>query len=153
MHNYRISAKLSLVFLSLAFLYACNSKSKDSLILGQWYNESMQVELNALGGKSDSTFSISSGQWESVLNIKPILTTYTVDGGYSSRYTDLDGRVVRSTLGQWTLIGDSLFLTEEGNTTAYFFLWLEGRGSFKGFLDWDGDGQSDDLYTGIQIKQ
>lgn len=113
----------------------------------------MQVELNALGGNSDSTFSIPRGQWESTLDIKPILTTYLEDGNYSSRYTDLDGGLVRTVLGQWEIKGDSLYLTEENNTTAYFFNWKDGQGTFKAFLDWDGDGLSDDLYTGIQTKR
>lgn len=113
----------------------------------------MQVELNAISGNSDSTFSIPKGQWESILNIKPILTTYLKDGTYSSRYTDLDGGIVRTVLGQWKVKNDSLFLTEENSTTAYFFTWQNDRGSFKAFLDWDGDGAADDLYTGIQIKQ
>lgn len=121
--------------------------------MGQWYNESMQVDLNALEGNSDSTFSIPMGQWESVLDIKPILTTYLEDGSYSSRYTGLDGGLVRTVQGQWEVVGDSLYLTEENSTTAYFFNWQNGQGSFKAFLDWDGDGLSDDLYTGVQTKR
>jgi len=121
--------------------------------LGQWYNESMAVKINALDGTVDSIFSVPAGQWEAILGIKPILTTYTEDGKFNSDYISLEGEVLQSKTGEWELKGDSLFLTEDGQTTAYFFDWREGKAGFIGYLDWDNDGHPDDLYEGIQIKK
>lgn len=113
----------------------------------------MQVKIDALDGNVDSVFNIPKGQWEAVLKIKPILTTYLEDGNYNSEYINLDGSPLQTSTGQWRVEGDSLYLTEQGQTTAYFFEWQEGRATFKGYLDWDNDGASDDLYVGVQVKK
>lgn len=141
-----------LLFMALAFV-SCQSNTKKTQLLGQWYNESMSVQLGASDGEVDSLFSVPKGQWESVLGIKPILTTYAEDGSYTSEYISLEGELLQSKAGQWSLEGDTLFLTEDGQTTAYFFDWREGKAGFIGYLDWDNDGKANDLYEGIQIKK
>ncbi|OEK02416.1 hypothetical protein BFP97_13185 [Roseivirga sp. 4D4] len=113
----------------------------------------MDVKIGALDGTVDSLFSVPAGQWEAVLGIKPILTTYTEDGKFNSDYISLEGELLQSKGGAWELKGDSLFLTEDGQTTAYFFDWREGKAGFIGYLDWDNDGHADDLYEGVQIKK
>ncbi len=113
----------------------------------------MLVELDALDGSVDSVFSVPKGEWEAVLKIKPILTTYLEDGNYNSEYIGLDGNPLQTTSGKWGVEGDTLYLTEQGKTTAYFFEWQEGKAAFKGYLDWDNDGLEDDLYVGIQVKK
>lgn len=148
--SYRVG--LPLVMLLLIFSCRANN-SKRGLILGQWYNESIKVELDALNGDVDSVFNVPKGQWEAILKIKPILTTYTQNGKYSSEYVELNGEPLQTSNGEWEVKGDSLYLTERGQTTAYFFDWQEGKASFSGYLDWDNDGLKDDLYYGVQIKK
>ena len=134
-------------------LAACSSNNREEYLLGEWYNESLRVDIDALDGTPDSIFSVPAGQWEEILQIQPIRTTYKADGTYESVYTELDGTLLQKTSGQWALKGDSLFLTSQGLTTSYYFEGKDGKGLFEGFLDWDTDGKSDDFYSGVQIKK
>ncbi len=145
--------RLAPLIFFLFILVSCAKNEAEQLIVGQWYNESMMVELDAKSGKIDSVFNVPVGEWESILEIKPIETTYDSDGGYASEYFGLTGEKMQTSEGQWSLAGDSLYLTEGGKTTGYHFRWLEGKAIFRGYLDWDNDGLADDLYTGIQIKR
>ncbi len=137
----------------LVALMACSSENKIDYLLGEWYNESIRVDINALEGEADSVFSVPAGQWENMLQIQPIVTTYKSDGTYESVYTDLEGEFLQKSNGEWELEGDSLYLTLQGQTTGYYFEWREGKGLFEGYLDWDIDGNTDDFYSGIQIKR
>lgn len=135
----------------LLVLTACASPDNRDLIMGEWSNESMKVFIDH-GNPDEQVFEVPKGKWEEILLIQPILTSYTSDGEYSSVYKDLEGKVVNTSKGYWGVKGDSLYLTENENRTAYHFNWMQGRAEFKGYLDWDSDGVADDLYTGVQIK-
>ena len=141
------------IMVLLALCVACGQNKQEELILGNWYNESMMVELDAKSGRIDSVFNVPASQWEAILNIKPIETNYATNGEYSSDYINLMGELLQTSTGQWELKDDTLYLTEQGKTTAYHFSWLEGKAIFRGYLDWDNDGFKDDLYTGVQIKK
>ena len=130
---------------------ACKTENNKDLILGQWYNESLSVKLGVETG--DSSFVVPAGEWESILKIKPILTTYSEDGTYRSQYKSLEGKVIRESSGSWEMKGDTLYLIEGGVTTSYHFKWMDGKAKFTGYLDWDQDGAADDLYEGVQIKK
>ncbi len=153
MRFFKLEYRQALLLSICLALFSCESNIKKDQLLGQWYNESLTVKIGALDGTVDSLFSVPAGQWEAVLGIKPILTTYTEDGKFNSDYISLEGEVLQSKTGKWELKGDSLFLTEDGQTTAYFFDWREGKAGFIGYLDWDNDGHPDDLYEGIQVKK
>ncbi|WP_420385015.1 hypothetical protein [Roseivirga sp.] len=138
----------------LAILVAgCADNNYEEHLLGEWYNESVRVDIDALDGEVDSVFSVPAGKWEEILQIQPILTTYKKDGTYESIYRELDGSLLQKSSGEWMMRGDSLFLTSQGMTTGYHFEWQEGKGEFRGYLDWDSDGIADDFYSGIQIKK
>lgn len=144
--------KLLSLGITLCAISSCSKTNNTELIIGEWYNESMIVAIDH--GKSGETeFKVPIGSWEEILGIKPILTTFTIEGSYTSVYTDLSGEVSMETLGTWSVKGDSLYLTEDNITTAYKFTWMDGKAEFTGFLDWDNDGLPDDLYSGIQIKK
>lgn len=142
-----------LIGLMVLFLASCTAHNNEEYLLGEWYNESIQVDIDALDGEADSIFSVPAGRWEEILQIKPINTTFKPDGTYESIYYELDGSVMQTTVGQWEMKNDSLYLTSQGQTTGYYFEWQEGKGLFEGYLDWDTDGHADDFYSGIQIKR
>ena len=108
--------------------------------------------MDARNGGS-TLFEVPVGKWEEILKIKPILTTYSEDGSYESEYINLDGTPMQTTRGMWEIDGDSLFLTESSVRTGYHMQWMDGKAKFSGYLDWDSDGEADDLYTGVQIKK
>lgn len=143
----------TLTCLIMLLLASCSTSNNEEYLLGEWYNESIKVDINALNGSADSVFTVPVGQWEQILQIKPINTNFKPDGTYESIYYNLDGSELQRSAGEWELKRDSLFLTSMGETTAYYFQWQEGKASFEGYLDWDMDGNADDFYSGVQIKR
>ncbi|GAB4231160.1 MAG: hypothetical protein Tsb0034_03380 [Ekhidna sp.] len=148
-----MKSKILLLSLTLAaFFQSCensNEKKVDSsAIVGTWQNESMSIQFL----DSDSVFNVPKGQWEAILKIKPIITTYRSDSTFESRYYKLDGSPLFTSSGTWYLSGDSLFLTTNGATNAYHFSWENGNGKFVGILDWNEDGVNGERYEGIQVK-
>ncbi len=121
-------------------------------MLGQWYNESLKVIYDAQHG-GDSTYNVPAGQWEERLQIRPIQTTYKSDGTYNSKYWNLQDSLIREVAGEWEVIGDTLYLTEGGVRSGYLLEFDGDRATFTAMYDWDGDGERDDLYSGVQIKK
>ncbi|ELR70791.1 hypothetical protein C900_03399 [Fulvivirga imtechensis AK7] len=120
-------------------------------MLGEWRNTSMKVKINA--DKGDSIINVPEGQWEERLKIKPIRTTFKEDGTYTSEYRDLEDVVIMTRTGTWSVKGDTLTMGEEGNTYSYATRIVGNEAVFEGYIDWDEDGQEDDLYWGKQQKQ
>lgn len=142
-----------LIAMLVGLLASCSNNNHEKHLIGEWYNESIRVDIDALDGYIDSVFAVPAGKWEEILQIKPINTTFKSDGTYESVYYNLDGSVLQKNSGVWKMKSDSLYLTQEGLTTGYLFQWQEGKGLFEGYLDWDIDGQTDDFYSGVQIKR
>lgn len=132
---------------------SCSSTNNEEYLVGEWYNESLRVDIDALDGKADSIFLVPVGSWEEILQIKPINTNFRPDGTYESVYYNLDGSELQRSSGEWQMERDSLYLTSQGLTTGYHFQWQEGKATFEGYLDWDTDGHADDFYSGVQIKK
>jgi hypothetical protein len=133
------------------------SESQNNLskqILGTWKNVSLTVEIQSRAGIQDSSdvFEVKEGQWEEILQIRPIHTTYLDDSSFSSVYRDLNDSIVNSSQGKWYTQGDSLFLQIDQTTFSYHTLITGDTGIFRGYLDWDSDNASDDLYYGVQLK-
>lgn len=116
-------------------------------IIGEWKNVSMKVTF-----PNDSVFDVPGGQWEDILQIRPIVTTYADDKSYTSRYYSLSDSLVFTSQGNWHVSKDSLYLISDSDTTAYKFTKEGVKGFFTGYVDWDGNGQKDDLYFGVQTK-
>ncbi|MEO1050135.1 MAG: hypothetical protein AAFX87_05905 [Bacteroidota bacterium] len=122
-------------------------------LLGEWRNVSLYVTMDTKHQDSASAVTdVPAGQWETVLGIKPIRTTYKEDGTYTSEYRDLQDSVINVTSGSWSIEGDSLVLEAEGQSTKYKTEINGDQATFTGFLDWDQDGEEDDLYSGVQKK-
>ena len=122
----------------------------DKQLLGAWSNVSLKVTM--AGETSDSVLQVAPGQWENVLQIKPIVTVFKDDFTYTSEYTDLDGNVILTRTGEWTVNADSVKMTENGSTNQYHAQINGDRIEFSGYIDWDEDGQADDLYWGEQQR-
>ena len=152
---------LSLIFLSI---YSCSSDATTSSstsqnllesMPGTWETVSIKVTVNTAGGQ-DSTyiFDVPERDWEKKLGVQPIKTYYEEGDGstYYSEYIDLDGTLKDETRGKWYVNGDSLRLVTADATYEYLVKINGGKGEFYSFLDWDGDGEDDDEYIGIQRK-
>ena len=145
------------VIVNLAFQSGCGSKKpmtdkqntyERTDVTGTWSNLSMTVTYQ----DRDSVFDVPEGKWQEILKIKPILTTYSDDGSFESKYYGLNDSLLFTSSGSWSFSDDSLFLTSNGSTTSYKFEMNQGVGEFTGILDWNEDGVATEIYSGRQRK-
>ena len=139
--------------MSFVFLACSANQDMEAKLVGTWKNKSIQVKMNSFEN-TDSVhwLIVEDNNWESVLNIKPIETTYFEDGRFESVYTDLNDVVLGVESGHWLLVNDSLILKSKHYNNSYSMKWHEDELQFTAWLDWDNDGKKDDLYNGRQVK-
>lgn len=141
-------------FVSLLTVSCTSGPDNYELLEGEWTNISLNLEQRSLNNSSiDSVLQVKEGQWDSLLQMKPIRTTYNANGTFISRYYNLSDSLLFETEGQWYFVGDSLYLATDEGVTGYYFTRLpNNRASFEAIVDWDNDGRRDDLYKGVQQK-
>lgn len=115
-------------------------------IVGEWRNLSLIVRM------PDSTVNVPEGQWEAVLGIKPIRTTFNENGTFVSEYRTLEDSVFMTSNGSWEIEGDTLSMVERGTENKYFYSLDGDTVTFRGYLDWDQDGLPNDHYAGKQVR-
>ncbi|SMD36311.1 hypothetical protein SAMN04488029_2825 [Reichenbachiella faecimaris] len=135
-------------------LVACSSADiNKELLIGTWKNTALKVKMNTFQNQEATKWlTAQRGQWEAVLQIKPIETTYFSDGRFQSTYTGLDNKRLGTEEGYWKLNGDSLILSSDNYNNSYKLEWTGNELRFVAWLDWDQDGNKDDLYDGWQVK-
>ncbi len=146
-------------------LFSCTSESSKSnapqqnllaVMPGTWESVSINVRVNSANNQPDSSyvFDVPEKDWRRILGVQPIKTYYEPGAGstYYSEYIDLDGKITQVTRGKWFVQGDSLLLVTPEASYQYEVLIEGGKGTFHSFIDWDGDGEEDDEYTGVQRK-
>lgn len=164
--------KKLLIPISVLLLAACNENSKieekkeptaQEKLVGTWSNTYLKLQIN-VNGPQDSiqVNEVTEENWEKQLGIKPIVTTFKEDGSYGSKYYNLNDSLVRETTGKWAFAeGDTLVMTELTPEKSEFKLHLSfGKykdsktdlAKFKGMIDFDMDGNADDLYYGEQRR-
>ncbi|MCV9388318.1 hypothetical protein [Reichenbachiella ulvae] len=124
---------------------------KENPLIGTWANVTLLVTMKRMK-KNDSLLQANEGEWEEVLKIKPIETTFNSDSTFASQYFTLDGQNFNTTLGKWWIENDSLVMESENGITKYDYRIQGNRVRFRATLDWDGDGEVDDSYDGVQVR-
>lgn len=118
-------------------------------LYGVWEGVSFQVTVNSAENLPDSSFifNVTEGDWEQLLQVKPVRTIYLPDSTYVQEFRNLGGEIYDSSKGLWRTLGDTLMLLERDAQYMYDseiaengLLWL------RSLVDWDGDGQEDDEY-------
>jgi len=124
-----------------------------SALPGTWETIAFQVNIQSFQN-TDSTFTmeIKEGEWESQMQMRPIQTVYELTNKYYSTYKNLSDSVIRIERGIWNVFGDTLLLVSPDATYTYQFLLQNEKAELRTLLDWDGDGQEDDEYIGIQKR-
>ena len=138
--------------ITCVFLYSCQSEpgiTKEQFI-GTWENLNISATLRV--GDKDSAFVVKSGEWETKLGIKPIIAEFNEDGSFSSKYYAPDGTLVNQADGQWEVRNDSLALAYDGFNFVYKVTFSADSARFVSLLDFDQDGDDDDLYDSWQRK-
>ena len=144
--------KITLILLLLS-AFACSKKPKElrrSQIVGKWTNLTLMVTMNRYD-QEDSVLRAHEKNWEEVLKIKPIISSFNEDGSFSSEYYNLQGELAQTTTGTWDVRNDSLIIWTAANETAYHFTINGDRVRFKATMDWDEDGLPD-TYDAVQVR-
>lgn len=154
---------LAQIVILLLLIFACtDTKKKETAtetvpesnlqeaVVATWTNLTLNVTMPLAVG--DSSITVEEGKWEEVLGIKPIVTTINEDGTFSSNYYTLEDELMMTSNGSWSVNNDSLTMIQNGVPTTYHLSIQDSIGTFTGYLDWDQDGKSDDLYIGTQKK-
>lgn len=133
------------------------SRPVDTRLFGEWRNESLHVEHQTYRGKDlNYVLDVPAGQWEEKMKIQPIRTNFRPDGNYTSEYRTLSDSLFLRREGTWTATGKRLTMRERFPDKKEYVneYTIDGnRATFKSTLDFDGDGKSDDQYSGVQRKQ
>ncbi len=169
--------KVVLLLLSFVFYFSCVSGQKEpgqevmtddadaletltdymseleQAIVGEWVNVSMRVWVKTYN-QSDTSFivDINEDNWEMKMTVKPIITTIYEDGTYISEFRNSFDSLIYQPKGSWMIDGDTLIM-EDHQAVYKYHVFVDGdRAEFKSILDWDGDGQVDDEYFGVQRR-
>lgn len=118
---------------------------------GTWESISVTVNINTANNTDSSyVFEVKEENWESKLGLKPLRSYYDYDNKYRLEYRSLVDTVINIDRGIWNVFGDTLMLIEPKATYQYIVKIENGFSEFRRIMDWDGDGEEDDEYLGIQ---
>lgn len=125
----------------------------EEAIVGKWENVSMIVKVHSFEN-SDTSFivHITEDNWETKMNIKPIVTTIHPDGRYRSEYRNSFDSLIYAPIGTWMIDGDTLIMEDHQDIYKYQIFVNDDEAEFRNMVDWDKDGLADDEYFGIQRK-
>jgi hypothetical protein len=122
-----------------------------SEIPGTWETVSFRVTVNALDSLNEpSVFEVEENAWLEKMGVQPIQTQFTDDNKFRQEYLDRSDSLLQLTRGIWNIFGDTLMLIAPDATYQYQVDLQGERAEFRCYLDWDGDGQADDEYVGLQ---
>jgi hypothetical protein len=138
---------------------ACKPRSvtpslRDALI-GEWVNQTLEVELRTyLGKDTTSHIHVTAQNWLETMKMAPIRTRLKRDGTFSSEYRTVTDSLFYFAEGNWEVKKDSLLMVFKPKMRKVsYHVEIKGQtATFTGILDWDQDGAADDLYMGTQRK-
>lgn len=118
---------------------------------GNWQTVSFRVTINALDSLSEpSIFEVGEDAWLEKMGVQPIQMQFTSNNKFRQEYLDASDSLLQLTRGIWNVFGDTLMLIAPDATYQYQVELTGDQAQFRCYLDWDGDGQEDDEYIGIQ---
>lgn len=141
------------LYLGCLFLLCLGCKTEDpdfpKELTGQWEINSFTVSVTTFGNQDSSfTLEIDPGQWPEKMSLQPERILFLMNHRFSSEAYNLDDELVYRRRGMWDLRGDTLLrLIEPKGIDDYRLRWLDADQVFiRGRLDWDRDGEIDDVY-------
>ena len=149
------------LLLSIVLLFtACATLPKPSFqeeLTGTWTTDKIRVKMNTIRNTDkDSVVIVASNDFIEHLGIYANIGHYYADGTFEDIYYASADSALMTTSGTWSTIGtDSMKIVTTKPTTRtsiYKVKVKKDRGIFIGLVDWDGDGQEDDEFTGIATR-
>ena len=142
----------------LAGLIGCaETKVHDPLLVGTWESSFLFIE-SADVPETDPRweyFVATPNSWERAMGIRPVRTTYVVDGTFSAEYRNLQDSVFVKATGTWHTAGDSLYFFQwapDTFTATYQFTVSQDTLKFLGVVDWERDGLRNDKISMSQVR-
>jgi len=118
---------------------------------GTWESVSLKVTINSLQNSDSSyVFQVEEENWERKLGVRPVKYFYTPDQKFRRVHYDARDSITEVTRGIWNVFGDTLMMIAEDATYQYEVSLKNGLSEYRTYLDWDGDGEEDDEYIGVQ---
>lgn len=117
---------------------------------GTWQTTQINVAINSADGLD--TFRaeyLTQEIWEKDFKMQPPIFYFQPDQQYKTVHKRLNGEILNESHGTWNTVNDTLILTEADITYQYVVKSGDGRAAFRTFLDWDGDGETDDEYQSV----
>ncbi|MEY2950732.1 MAG: hypothetical protein ACO388_06020 [Saprospiraceae bacterium] len=149
--------KSKIVLGLLIFVLSCESDNKSiktsagpiqaSNLQGIWENVEIKVEV-----KNDSSylFIVEEDDWQNILQIRPTQSYFYPDQTYRQVFIGLDNSILDTKKGSWFLNQDTLTITLPEDTLKYSVRLQKGMLLMRGQVDWNSDGQKNDIYFGKQ---
>lgn len=141
-----------LIFTLATLVLACNNQQPP--IIGSWDSQKVQVTLNH-GQPDEEVLVANKAEFPEKMNMKAAMGYYYKDGTYRDAYISMEDTISFATNGVWEINGDSLTVYQQEpakDTFRHQFTINGDRGEFKTMIDFDGDGQEDDLMTSVSKK-
>ena len=146
------------IFLVIALFAGCaEPKVHDPVVVGTWESSFVFIE-SADVPETDPRweyFVATPNNWERVMGIKPVRTTYVADGTFSAKYRNLQDSVFVTATGTWHTAGDSLYFFQWAPDTfsaTYQYTVSQDTLKFNGVVDWERDGIRNDKVSMSQIR-
>lgn len=122
-----------------------------STLQGTWQTVQINVAVNSADGlDSFRSEQLSEGLWEREFNMQPPVYYFQPDQKFRRLHRTTAGEVASESRGIWNTFGDTLMLIEEEATYQYIVKYGNGRATFRTVLDWDDDGEADDVFQSLQ---
>ncbi len=149
--------KSKIVLGLLIFVISCKSEIQPtkssaspiqaSNLQGIWENVEIKVEV-----KNDSSylFIVEEDDWQNILQIRPTQSYFYPDQTYRQVFIGLDNSILDTKKGSWFLNQDTLTITLPEDTLKYSVRLQKGMLLMRGQVDWNSDGQKNDIYFGKQ---
>jgi hypothetical protein len=144
-------ASLALLLLMIA---GCGGSPND--MVGTWHSQEVTFVVHGVQGSDRlDTLTAMHDEFPERLGILEAIGTYFPDGSYIDNYMLPDSSIVGETTGTWERKGDSIIITqtEPAPMTYRYAVDRDGdQASFTGWVDFDMDGEKDDLFIGTSTR-
>jgi hypothetical protein len=149
--------KAKLVLGLLIFVISCKSDIQpnknsaspvpETSLQGIWENVEIKVEV-----KDDSSylFIVEEDDWQNILQIRPTQSYFYPDQTFRQVFIGLDNSILDTKKGTWLLQQDTLTIALPDDTLQYSVRLQKGMLLMRGLVDWNSDGQKNDIYFGKQ---
>jgi len=126
------------------------------LMVGKWDSKILKVNKPTVGG-SDQTeiIDVNPDNYEAIVGLKTATIYFFKDSTYREEYILPDNQIAFTQEGIWRIDGDSLItlITSPSVNEFKYHLRIEGDTAFfTARMDYDGDGEKDDDFYGVSVR-